>query len=204
MSHAVDGVGIQFVAGTLPASGRSRSPPTRRRLCEAAEDSCCDPSCETGWIDPPLQVAGRGPRAVDGRVRDRLHEHADGRAWAPADRRGALADHDRLHARADAGAVGNRAGFATLDHWFGDVPTCTYPNRSFFHAGQSSGYVVKMSPPGCFQDRRRRDTVRSPRRGRTHVEGLPRPPSRYAPTGVIRAPRLAGKFATNFFSTRQF
>ena len=33
-------------------------------------------------------------------------------------------------------------GFATFDHWFCDVPTCTYPNRSFFHAGASSGYVV--------------------------------------------------------------
>jgi phospholipase C len=25
-------------------------------------------------------------------------------------------------------------GFATFDHWFCDVPSCTFPNRSFFHA----------------------------------------------------------------------
>ena len=58
-------------------------------------------------------------------------------------------------------------GFATFDHWFCDVPTCTYPNRSFFHAGDSSGYVVNMTPPGCFpKHEQRRDALRSPRRGR--------------------------------------
>jgi phospholipase C len=36
-------------------------------------------------------------------------------------------------------------GFATFDHWFCDVPSCTFPNRSFFHAGTSSGYVVNMT-----------------------------------------------------------
>jgi phospholipase C len=25
-------------------------------------------------------------------------------------------------------------GFATFDHWFCDVPSCTFPNRSFFYA----------------------------------------------------------------------
>jgi phospholipase C len=41
-------------------------------------------------------------------------------------------------------------GFATFDHWFCDVPTCTFPNRSFFHAATSSCYVVNMSPPESF------------------------------------------------------
>ena len=51
-------------------------------------------------------------------------------------------------------------GFATFDHWFCDVPTCTYPNRSFFHAGASSGYVVNTSPPGSFpRTQRRGDAV---------------------------------------------
>jgi phospholipase C len=41
-------------------------------------------------------------------------------------------------------------GFATFDHWFCDVPTCTCPNRSFFHAGTSSGYVVNTTPAESF------------------------------------------------------
>jgi phospholipase C len=96
-------------------------------------------------------------------------------------------------------------GFATFDHWFCDVPTCTYPNRSFFHAGQSSGYVVNMSPPGCFPKTNDAETLFD----RLDAAGLTwrvycDPPSHYSLTGVIHAPRLAGKFATNFFSTRQF
>ena len=96
-------------------------------------------------------------------------------------------------------------GFATFDHWFCDVPTCTYPNRSFFHAGQSSGYVVNMSPPGSFPKTNDAETLFD----RLDAAGLTwkvycDPPSHYSLTGVIHAPRLAGKFATNFFSTRQF
>jgi phospholipase C len=41
-------------------------------------------------------------------------------------------------------------GFATFDHWFCEVPSCTFPNRSFFHAATSSGYVVNMTPPESF------------------------------------------------------
>ena len=96
-------------------------------------------------------------------------------------------------------------GFATFDHWFCDVPTCTYPNRSFFHAGESSGYVVNMSPPGCFPKTNKAETLFD----RLDAAGLTwkvycDPPSHYSLTGVIHAPRLADKFATNFFSTRQF
>ena len=29
-------------------------------------------------------------------------------------------------------------GFATFDHWFCDVPSQTFTNRSFFHAGTAS------------------------------------------------------------------
>jgi phospholipase C len=96
-------------------------------------------------------------------------------------------------------------GFATFDHWFCDVPTCTYPNRSFFHAGQSSGFVVNMSPPGSFPKQNDAETLFD----RLDAAGLSwrvycDPPSHYSLTGVIHAPRLAGRFATNFFSTHQF
>ena len=96
-------------------------------------------------------------------------------------------------------------GFATFDHWFCDVPTCTYPNRSFFHAGASSGYVVNTSPPGSFPRHNDAETLFD----RLDAAGLTwkvycDPPSHYSLTGVIHAPRLASRFATNFFSTRQF
>ncbi|MEU4671742.1 alkaline phosphatase family protein [Amycolatopsis sp. NPDC023774] len=96
-------------------------------------------------------------------------------------------------------------GFATFDHWFCDVPTCTYPNRSFFHAGASSGLVVNTSPPGSFPRTNDAETLFD----RLDAAGLTwkvycDPPSIYSLTGVIHAPRLAGRFATNFCSTRQF
>jgi phospholipase C len=96
-------------------------------------------------------------------------------------------------------------GFATFDHWFCDVPTCTYPNRSFFHAGSSSGFVVNMSPPGSFPSHNDAETLFD----RLDAAGLSwkvycDPPSRYSLTGIIHAPRLAARFATNFFSTSQF
>jgi phospholipase C len=96
-------------------------------------------------------------------------------------------------------------GFATFDHWFCDVPTCTYANRSFFHAGSSSGYVVNMSPPGSFPNHNDAETLFD----RLDAAGLSwkvycDPPSHYSLTGVIHAPRLADRFATDFFSTSQF
>jgi phospholipase C len=96
-------------------------------------------------------------------------------------------------------------GFATFDHWFCEVPTCTYPNRSFFHAGASSGFVVNMSPPGSFPRENKVETLFD----RLEAAGLTwkvycDPPAHYSLTGVIHAPRLASRFATNFFSTRQF
>jgi phospholipase C len=95
--------------------------------------------------------------------------------------------------------------FATFDHWFCDVPTCTYPNRSFFHAGESSGYVVNMSPPDSFPSHNDAETLFD----RLDAAGLTwkvycDPPSHYSLTGIIHAPRLADRFATHFFSTDQF
>jgi phospholipase C len=85
------------------------------------------------------------------------------------------------------------------------VPTCTYPNRSFFHAGASSGFVVNMTPPGSFPRENNVETLFE----RLEAAGLTwkvycDPPAHYSLTGVIHAPRLASRFATNFFSTRQF
>ena len=96
-------------------------------------------------------------------------------------------------------------GFATFDHWFCEVPSQTFANRSFFHAGTSSGYVVNMSPADSFPVHNTAETIFE----RLESKGLTwrvycDPPSRISFTGIIHAPRLLDRFATNFFTTDQF
>jgi phospholipase C len=96
-------------------------------------------------------------------------------------------------------------GFATFDHWFCDVPTCTFPNRSFFHAGTSSGFVINFPPADAFPHMNTAETLFD----RLDAAGLTwrvycDPPCHASLTGIIHASRLRPKFATNFFSTAQF
>jgi phosphoesterase family protein len=96
-------------------------------------------------------------------------------------------------------------GFATFDHWFCDVPTCTFPNRSFFHAGTSSGFVINWQPADAFPGRNTAETLFD----RLDAAGLTwriycDPPCHASLTGIIHAARLRPKFATNIFSTAQF
>ena len=95
-------------------------------------------------------------------------------------------------------------GFATFDHWFADVPSQTFTNRSFFHAATASGLVVN-APYANFPVHNTAETLFD----RLEAHGLTwrvycDPPSRYSLTGLIHAPRLRERFATNFFSTDQF
>ena len=39
-------------------------------------------------------------------------------------------------------------GYATCDHWYSSIPTQTYANRSYVHAGTSSGYVNNLWSTG--------------------------------------------------------
>jgi hypothetical protein len=94
-------------------------------------------------------------------------------------------------------------GFATFDHWFCEVPSCTFPNRSFFHAATSSGYVVNMTPPESFIAHNTAETLFD----RLESHGLSwrvycDPPSHYSLTGLIHAPRLRSRFADPFFLHR--
>ncbi len=96
-------------------------------------------------------------------------------------------------------------GFAAFDHWFCEVPSQTFANRSFFHAGTSSGYVVNMSPPNSFPVHNTAETIFE----RLESNGLTwrvycDPPSHISLTGIIHAPRLVDRFATHFFTTDQF
>jgi phospholipase C len=95
-------------------------------------------------------------------------------------------------------------GFSTFDHWFCEVPSQTFTNRSFFHAGSSSGFVVNMAPADAFPVHNAAETVFE----RLEAQGLTWrvycDPSAVVPfTGLIHAARLRGGFQ-NFFSTDQF
>jgi len=95
--------------------------------------------------------------------------------------------------------------FATFDHWFCDVPSQTFANRSFFHAASSSGFVNNLSPAGSFPLHNTAETIfeRLERNGlswRVYCD----PPSRLSLTGIIHAPRLWKHFATRFVTTDQF
>ena len=96
-------------------------------------------------------------------------------------------------------------GFAAFDHWFCEAPSQTFANRSFFHAGTSSSYVVNMFPPNAFPIHNTAETIFE----RLESNGLTwrvycDPPSHISLTGVIHAPRLVDRFATHFFTTDQF
>jgi phospholipase C len=96
-------------------------------------------------------------------------------------------------------------GFAAFDHWFCEVPSQTFPNRSFFHAGTSSGFVVNMSPADSFPVRNTAETIfeRLESRGLTWRVYCD-PPSHMSITGIIHAPRLFDRFDKNFFTTDRF
>jgi len=96
-------------------------------------------------------------------------------------------------------------GFATFDHWFCEVPSQTFANRSFFNAATSSGLVVNVDPPESFPVHNTAETIfdRLQRNGhswRVYCD----PPSHISLTGIIHAPRLIDNFRSNFFSTDQF
>ena len=96
-------------------------------------------------------------------------------------------------------------GFATFDHWFCEVPSQTFTNRSFFHAATASGTVVNMSPPDSFPVHNRAETIFE----RLEAQGLTwrvycDPPSHVSFTGVIHASRLHQHFKSNFSTTNQF
>jgi phospholipase C len=96
-------------------------------------------------------------------------------------------------------------GFAVFDHWFCEVPSQTFTNRSFFHAGTASGYVVNMSPPDSFPLHNRAETLFE----RLEAKGLTwrvycDAPSPASFTGIIHASRLRKRFATNFSTVADF
>jgi phospholipase C len=95
-------------------------------------------------------------------------------------------------------------GFTTFDHWFCEVPSQTFTNRSFFHAASSSGFVTNMIPTDAFPVHNTAETIfeRLEAKGLTwrvycdHDAIVPF-------TGLIHASRLLSR-ASNFVTTEQF
>ncbi|WP_177226057.1 alkaline phosphatase family protein [Actinacidiphila rubida] len=95
-------------------------------------------------------------------------------------------------------------GFATFDHWFAEVPSQTFTNRSFFHAASASGFVVN-APYRTFPLHNNAETVfeRLEANGltwRVYVDA----PSSIPFTGLIHGPRLRRRFATHFVTVDRF
>jgi phospholipase C len=96
-------------------------------------------------------------------------------------------------------------GFATFDHWFCEVPSQTFTNRSFFHAATASGYVINFPPTDAFPVHNTAETIFE----RLEAKGLSwrvycDAPSPASMTGIIHASRLHGRFATNFLTVADF
>ncbi len=89
-------------------------------------------------------------------------------------------------------------GFATFDHWFCEVPSQTFTNRSFYHAATASGLVVN-APYDSFPRRNDAETIferldAAGRSWRVYVDpGMP-----FSITGLIHTSRLSEQFATRF------
>lgn len=96
-------------------------------------------------------------------------------------------------------------GFATFDHWFCEVPSQTFTNRSFLHAATASGYVINFPPEDAFPVHNTAETLFE----RLEAKGLTwrvycDKPSPASMTGIIHASRLHPRFATNFFTVEDF
>ena len=95
--------------------------------------------------------------------------------------------------------------FGVFDHWFSEVPSQTFMNRSFWTAATLVG--LRDQQPGVEVDTRehRRDAVRPARGARAHVEGV-RAWNRCAIsfTGLIHMPRLKDRLATHFVPFSEF
>jgi phospholipase C len=89
-------------------------------------------------------------------------------------------------------------GFACFDHWFCEVPSQTFPNRSFFHAATSSGFVINR-PVENFPLHNDAETIFERLEGaglswRVYFDPL----QCVSITGMLHATRLSPYFATHF------
>jgi phospholipase C len=95
-------------------------------------------------------------------------------------------------------------GFGVFDHWFCEVPSQTFTNRSFWTAATSSGFVVN-SPVGKWMQANTAETIfnRLEQHGKTWKVYVGEP-DRFSATGLIHYPRLKDRFETHFVPFAQF
>ena len=95
-------------------------------------------------------------------------------------------------------------GFGVFDHWFSEVPSQTFANRSFWTAATSSGFTVN-SPVDNWLMHNDAETLfdRIEARGRTWKVYVAEP-DRFSMTGLIHYPRLKDRFATHFVPFSRF
>jgi phospholipase C len=94
--------------------------------------------------------------------------------------------------------------FGVFDHWFCEVPSQTFMNRSFWTAATSSGFVVN-SPMAKWLAKNDAETIfdRLEAHGRTWKVYIMEPmPVSF--TGVIHYPRLKDRLATHFVPFAEF
>jgi phospholipase C len=94
--------------------------------------------------------------------------------------------------------------FGVFDHWFCEVPSQTFMNRSFWTAATSSGLVVN-SPAGKWFTKNDAETIfeRLEAHGRTWKVYVMEPMA-LSFTGVIHYPRLKDRLATHFVPFSEF
>ena len=95
-------------------------------------------------------------------------------------------------------------GFGVFDHWFCEVPSQTFMNRSFWTAGTSSGFVVN-SPISSFTHLNTAETLfdRLEAHGRTWKVYVQEPMA-ISFTGLIHMPRLKDRLGTHIVPFAEF
>ena len=95
-------------------------------------------------------------------------------------------------------------GFAVFDHWFSEVPSQTFPNRSFWTAATSSGLVVNSPAKGYYFENKA-ETIfdRLEEHGRTWKVYVLEP-CPISVTGAIHTPRLKQHFHDKFVPFAEF
>ena len=94
--------------------------------------------------------------------------------------------------------------FGVFDHWFCEVPSQTFMNRSFWTAATSSGMVVNK-PVKKWISNNDAETIfnRLEQHGKTWKVYVGEP-DRFSATGLIHYPRLKDRFGTNFVPFAEF
>ncbi|MFF3400939.1 alkaline phosphatase family protein [Streptomyces sp. NPDC002659] len=94
--------------------------------------------------------------------------------------------------------------FGVFDHWFSEVPSQTFTNRSFWTAATASGLVVN-SPVENWVLKNDAETIfnRLEQHGRTWKVYVAEP-DRFSITGLIHYPMLKDRFDTHFVPFSQF